>query len=201
MGQNKFINMLKKVWHFIWVDDSAASWIVNIIIAFVLIKFLIYPGLGLAFGTSFPIVAVVSGSMEHDQKFDLWWDSQQQFYLQYNITKDDFSDYAFKNGFNKGDLMVLFGASPEKIKIGDVIVYKAGRPDPIIHRVISKEYSGEYIFQTKGDHNAYQIQSAWLDETNVAESQIVGKAVFRIPYLGWVKIIFVELLGLIGLVK
>ena len=202
MDKNGFIKLLKKTWHFIWEEDSIASWIVNIILAFVLIKFLVYPGLGLVFGTKFPIVAVVSGSMEHDSNFNSWWESQKQFYLDRNITEKEFSGFNFKNGFNKGDLMVLFGILPEKIKIGDIIVFRAGGPDPIIHRVIEKQPNGgNYIFQTKGDHNQYQIKSIWLDETNVSEQQIVGKSVLRIPYLGWVKIIFVDLLTAVGLVR
>ena len=59
----------QKIWYFIWEDDSVLSWIVNIILAFVLIKFIVYPGLGLVFGTDFPVVAVVSGSMEHEGNF------------------------------------------------------------------------------------------------------------------------------------
>ena len=199
MDKAGFIKLLKQIWHFIWEEDSIASWIVNIILAFVLIKFIIYPGLGLLFGTGFPIVAVVSGSMEHDTGFDAWWSPQKQFYEEMNITKEEFSDFSFKNGFNKGDLMVLFGTTAEKVKIGDVLVFKAGKPDPIIHRVV--HISDNYVFQTKGDHNPYQIQNLWLDEKNVAKEQIVGKAVLRVPYLGWVKIIFVEILQLVGLVK
>ena len=62
----------KKVWHFIWEDNSIWSWIVNIILAFILIKFIVYPGLGLALGTSYPIVAVVSNSMEHEPSMASW---------------------------------------------------------------------------------------------------------------------------------
>ena len=58
MDRKKFINILKKTWHFIWEDDSLLSWIVNIVLAIVLIKFIIYPGLGLVLGTGFPVVAV-----------------------------------------------------------------------------------------------------------------------------------------------
>ena len=60
-----FKQFLKKTWHFIWDDDSIWSWIINVILAFVIIKFLVYPGLGFIMQTSYPIVAVVSGSMEH----------------------------------------------------------------------------------------------------------------------------------------
>ena len=59
------MGFLRKVWKFIWEDDSALSWIVNVILAFVIVKFLIYPGLGLVLHTTHPVVAVVSGSMDH----------------------------------------------------------------------------------------------------------------------------------------
>ena len=62
----EFKKFLKKTWKFIWEDDSFLSWLVNIVIAFVLVKFIIYPLLGLLLGTGFPVVAVVSCSMEHN---------------------------------------------------------------------------------------------------------------------------------------
>jgi signal peptidase I len=192
---------LGKIWYFIWEDDSALSWIVNIILAIVLIKFVIYPGLGLLLGTGFPIVAVVSDSMEHEDiarqntiSFDSWWQIHADFYNSKNVTISEFKKFPFKNGFNKGDLMVLVGTSPEKTSIGDVIVFMAGRPDPIIHRVVEiKIIEGVYVYETKGDNNQKQIESYWLDEKKVTENLIVGKAVLRIPYFGWVKIAAVEI--------
>ena len=78
---------LKRVWHFIWHDDSLASWLVNLVLAFVLVKWVIYPGLGLLFGTSFPIVAVVSGSMDHNGlDFNAWWEHNGQWYHGREIT-------------------------------------------------------------------------------------------------------------------
>ena len=56
---------LKKTWNFFWHDDSLGSWMANIVVAFLVIKFILYPLLGVVLGTSFPIVAVVSESMEH----------------------------------------------------------------------------------------------------------------------------------------
>src|SRR4030042_1070542 len=139
-----------KVWFFIWHDNSVASWIVNIILAYVIIKFIVYPGLGLIFGTNFPIVAVVSNSMQHNGvAFDQWWAENEDYYLALNITKADFEDYPFKNGFNRGDIMFLVGKKPEDIKIGEVIVFQSKKPYPIIHRVIDKEDSGMWVFQTK----------------------------------------------------
>lgn len=175
----------KKIWYFIWEDDSIWSWIVNIILAIILIKFIVYPGLGFILGTSHPIVAVVSGSMEHDGSFDDWWQTQQDWYFNNAITKEQFQDSRFKNGFNRGDIMILYRAG--NLKIGDTIVFQTSRPEPIIHRVVK---INEDSYQTKGDHN---FDSA-MDERNIKSSQIIGKAVFRIPYLGYIKILFVELL-------
>lgn len=186
----------KKTWHFIWEEDSVASWIVNILLAFLLIKFIVYPGLGLVFQTPYPIVAVVSGSMEHDEKFDEWWDLQKQFYLERNISKSQFEEFRFKNGFNTGDIMVLYGTKPEKIEVGDVIVFTTStRPDPIIHRtVMVTQENNELYFQTKGDHN-FGINT-YVNEGKISEDRYIGKAVFRVPYLGWIKIGAVNFINL-----
>ena len=197
MDKNKIRHILKKTWWFIWEDDSLLSWIVNIILAFVLIKFIVYPGLGFLLSTPYPIVAVVSSSMEHDGNFEKWWAPQEAWYSRYSITPSQFSDFDFSNGFNKGDIMILYGKKPKNLKAGDVIVFKSKRPDPIIHRVVKKwENDGNYYFQTKGDHNSDSIRAVGLDETNIAEDQILGKAVIKIPLLGYVKIWFVELIKL-----
>jgi len=212
---------LKKIWYFIWESDSIWSWIVNIILAFLLIYFVVYPVLGFAFQTTHPVVAVVSESMEHrttpfcvennegkclnyDYKIcgtssqekqrlnlDEYWDTCGNWYeTNTDITKEDFSQFRFKNGFNKGDIMVLKGDSPEEIKQGDVIVYYGRLPDPIIHRVVKTTTS----FQTKGDHNANADSQEILKENTVGfnKYQKTSKAVLRVPYLGWIKIWFVE---------
>ncbi len=195
----------KGLWYFIWEDNSLLSWIVNVILAFVLIKFIIYPGLGLLFSTSYPIVAVVSGSMEHQGSFDDWWQSsaicnnhycsQAEYYSNYGITKTDFQEFSFKNGFNKGDLMVLIGKKPKHIKTGDIIVFQSNRPDPIIHRTIKVWHQNDkYHFQTKGDHN--QDSYPQVMETDIQEDRLLGKAVLRIPFLGWIKIAFVNLINI-----
>ncbi len=206
MQKKKIKTILKKAWYFIWEDDSVWSWIVNVILAYALIKFIVYPFLGLILGTSYPIVAVVSSSMEHDGSFNEWWNSaaycangnclQKEWYSEYSITEKQFKGFSYVNGFNKGDIMVLLGKSPEKIKIGDIIVFKSIANDPIIHRVVKKsKEDSKYYFQTKGDHNPKSISF----ETKIPEGIIVGKAVFKIPLMGYVKIWFVNLLSLFGL--
>ena len=199
MNKEALKSYLKRLWHFIWHEDSAASWIVNIILAFVLIKFVVYPLLGAVLGTAFPIVAVVSPSMEHNGNFDRWWDTHHPWYDERNITKQEFRIFIFKNGFNKGDIIFLKRADPETIEVGDVIVFRSHpvrpRPDPIIHRVVKVWKKEQFHFQTKGDNNQNIINDCsgdCLDETDIQESQLLGKAVFRIPLLGWIKILFVE---------
>lgn len=190
-----------KIWHFLWKENSWQSWIANIILAFVLIKFIVYPGLGFLLGTSYPVVAVVSGSMEHDGTFDTWWGeprylrldgtlhSQEEWYNDHGITYNQFLAFSLKNGFNKGDIMILAKTKPT---VGDVIVYRTNKlPEPVIHRVINKSAT---TFTTKGDHNADNAEF----EKNIPAEQVIGTAVFRIPYLGWMKIGFVQLLELTG---
>lgn len=192
--------LAEKIWHFLWHEDSAASWIANAVLAFLIIKFLVYPGLGLLLGTPYPVVAVMSSSMEHDLPFERWWASQAAFYERFNLSREAFENFPFKNGFNRGDIMLLIGIKAEKLKPGDVLVYRAATRDPIIHRVIAaRRENGEFVFETKGDHNPGQIKSESLDESAVREQAVLGKAVFRIPLLGWIKIAFVALLRLFGL--
>jgi len=199
-------NGLKQFWHFLWKEDSIWSWMLNILIAFILIKFLIYPGIGLVLGTNLPVVAVISESMSHDGNFNTWWTSpatcdntingtiiqyvctQEKWYAAKGITKDEFIHYTMHNGFNKGDIIVLRGVSFDNLKLGDILVYQSKLSYPVIHRVVQKDD----LIQTKGDHNYEQIVDPRLNEKYVTKDQIIGKAWLRIPYLGYVKIIFAE---------
>lgn len=221
----KIKRFLGDFWHFLWEDNSVWSWIANIILAFLIIRFVVYPGLGWMLGTTHPIVAVVSNSMEHNnQQFSKWFEQRQEFYNLYGIDEASFSSFDMRNGFNKGDIIFLVGEDAADIDIGDIIVFNAyqfdastGRlvPVDIIHRVIKKWQQGNiYYFQTKGDRNPYSIESyinrssgrslspssknltdalALLDETLISQDKIVGKAAFRVPYLGWVKLAFSEI--------
>lgn len=201
----------KKVWHFLWHEDSAASWIANVVIAFLIIRFLIYPFLGVVLGTSFPVVAVMSESMEHGlhdgricgqefvefpESFDSWWNICGYWYEDMGIDKTDFLSFSMKNGFNKGDIIVLWRAGD--VEVGDVIVFWGPRPQPIIHRVVKEwEVDGTAHYQTKGDHNKESFGGV-NGELDIEEDRVIGKSAMRIPYLGWVKILFVDFLSLFG---
>ena len=195
---------LKQIWDFVWNDDSVWSWLANVAIAFILIKFLVYPCLAFALGTTHPVVAVVSESMEHRENFDAWWDKANgryvvnnqigdKWYVNNGIEKEDFIYFPLKNGFNKGDIMVLHGKKPENIQIGEVIVFWSARKVPIIHRVVKKwQENGIYYFQTKGDNNRISIKDPSLDETRISQDKVIGNAVFKIPFFGYIKIWFVD---------
>ena len=179
----------KRPWHFLTESNSVWSWIIDILLVFLIVKFLILPGVGLLMGTPVPLVIVESGSMEHQGNFDSWFSWAGQWYLNNNLSKDVVYSWKFNNGMDKGDVIIVEGLKDEGYKLGDVIVYNVpGQGAPIIHRIISVETeNGTVVYSTKGDHNNGQLSF----EGQVYDNQILGKAVFRIPEIGWVKLFFV----------
>src|SRR3989339_792378 len=91
--------------------------------------------------------------------------------------------------YHKGDILFITGAKPEKLEVGDIIIFN-GNGRPIIHRIIKiKEKDGEYTFSTIGDNNNGQLTI----EKDIKSEQLIGKATFKIaPLLGWTKLIFYE---------
>ncbi|MBU2576320.1 MAG: S26 family signal peptidase [Nanoarchaeota archaeon] len=173
----------QKFWKFL-KKDSWASFAVTLLIAFIVIKFVFFPGLSLITGTSLPIVIVESCSMYHqDAGFENTFTSP--IYGQYGINIGDTKGWDFPNGFAKGDL--IFVVRAKNIEVGDVIIFHGGAANPLIHRVVE---TGE-TYSTKGDN--YKTNSQQLvSELNIMEEQIIGKALFRIPFVGWAKLIFFE---------
>ncbi len=196
-----------------WNDDSVSSWVANVIVAFLLIRFIVYPVLGLILGTHFPIVAVVSESMEHGlhdgvlcgrqlasfpESFDKYWSVCGLWYEHNGITQERFKDFPLQNGFDKGDVIVLWRASKENIELGDILVFQGTKPQPIIHRVVKVwQDNNDYYYQTKGDHNSDSIPGV-LGELAIGEERVFGKGLLRIPYLGWLKILFVDAVKPLG---
>jgi len=205
--------MLKKTWKFFWDDDSVWSWLANIIVAFLVIRYLLYPLLGLILGTPFPIVAVVSESMEHglyqqqicgktiakfQESFANFWDVCGNWYEGKGISKQQFQAFSLRDGFNKGDVIILWRA--KEVKIGDILVFNGNKAQPIIHRVVGIQKIGrETFYQTKGDHNSDSINRDF-DESKISSDRLYGKGVVRIPYLGWIKIWFVDAVKPLGII-
>jgi len=177
----KSFRLFRKAWKFLWHDDSLLSWFVSLIVLIIFVKFIFYPVVGVFFGTEFPVVAVLTWSMEHNSFFDEWWDENGLMYA--NFTKDEFRNSAFHNGFNQGDIMVVVGIKPGGVEEGDVIIYNDEKEEyPIIHRVIEVfEDGNSYKYRVKGDNNI-------SPDPVFGEEKILGKAVLRVPLLGWVKI-------------
>ncbi len=209
---------IKKSWNWIWHSDSIWSWIVALALIYIIVKFIFFPSLSLIFGTSLPLAGVESSSMDHqiindnyhrltlcgniyskqEKKeigyinFNKYWKTCGNWYENKNISEEQFSEFSLKNGFKKGDVIIVWGKF--KPKIGDIIIFKSNpdstAPHPIIHRIININEQG--IIQTKGDHNAEQLTKSnniyKTDETHINQKQIIGKAVIKIPFLGWPKI-------------
>ncbi|MDP2628645.1 MAG: signal peptidase I [Nanoarchaeota archaeon] len=192
----------KKFWHLLWKDNSWKGWIFSLVFLLVFFKLIFFPGLSLITGSSLPLAIVESCSMYHENNmfsnYDKWWNEHEQKYSKYNLTKQEFEDFSFYKGFSKGDILLIVEANPEKLKVGDIIIFQSGTGTPVIHRIINIENKdGEYFFDTIGDNNNEILtpsnNAGGVDERNIKEEQLVGKAVFRVaPYLGWMKLIFYE---------
>jgi hypothetical protein len=192
--KKKVKDFFKKFWYLLWKDNSFKGWLLSLIFIFVFIKFIFFPLLSLATGTALPLAIVESCSMYHSgnifSNFDIWWTNHETKYGNLGINESQFSQFWFKNGFSKGDILFITGVKPQNVKIGDIIIFQAGQQNPIIHRVINiTQTDGVYYFSTEGDNNNGQLTF----ENNINQNDIIGRATFRIaPYIGWAKLIFFE---------
>lgn len=218
---DKLLKDIKKAWNWIWNSDSFLSWIVALLIIFIAIKFIFFPTLSFIMGTSLPLAGVESSSMDHQiikddsgrynlcgREFDSsedeyinfneYWTICGEWYQDIGIEKESFNKFSLKNGFRKGDIIIVWGRFTPKI--GDVIIFRPNiestAPRPIVHRIVDIENE---IIQTKGDHNERQLTKTnnlfRTDETKIHQDQVVGKAIIKIPYLGWIKIWATDLIN------
>lgn len=145
---------------------------------------------GLAYGlnTDYPVVAVVSSSMEHDSPEATFY----QFMQDKGFGRDELRELPFPDGMRKGDLAVTRGVPFDKLKVGDVIVYVIPGKEPIIHRIV--EITEEGLI-TKGDNNGAPDQAAGGIAPVIKPEHVRGKAVFRAPLLGYVKLTYMQIVG------
>ena len=151
--------------------------------------------MSLVTGTALPLAIVESCSMYHDgnllSNFNDWFQRHEMKYGNSNISQAEFSLFPLKKGFNKGDILLITRANPEKLEVGDIIIFQSELKNPIIHRVISiKENSdGSRVFSTMGDNNNGQLSF----EKEITEERLIGKASFKLaPYAGWIKLVFYD---------
>lgn len=91
----------------------------------------------------------------------------------------------------KGDMLLVYGTP--QIEVGDVIVYQNPKTNlPIVHRVLEIQ---DNKFITKGDNNPADDITLGITDNPVSPEQVQGKTMMKLPLLGWVKILFLRLLG------
>lgn len=157
------------------IHDFIESNVFFLLVA-VLLAFGLYQTLGTGLGTEVPIVTVVSPSMEPT--------------------------------LERGDLIIVREAKIEDLEVGkdgSILVYESEYlPMPIIHRAIAKDKKS---VETKGDNNNHQVKvcvgsnRAYRAENgckagdkkvniekNVTQDQILGRSVFTIPKIGYLKL-------------
>ncbi len=114
-----------------------------------------------------------------------------------------------KVGFNEGDILVIQGPDYYyENGLNPIFFNNLLNNTPIIHRVVGKIQKNEkYYFLLKGDNNllvdgAYKLINSSEDysyffiEYNksdaiyVSEDEVLGVFIFKIPYIGYLKIFF-----------
>ena len=76
-----------------------------------------------------------------------------------------------------GDLAIIKKCTANDLKVQDIIEYQM-EGYTVIHRITNIYQSdGEFFFITKGDNNDSE------DKLPVSEEQLIGKVIFKIPYL------------------
>lgn len=186
MKRENVLKKIKSFWSFL-KKDTWQSILVSLFLAFIFIRFIFFPILSFFTGTSLPLVIVESCSMHHYEKgFEEIFTGG--VYSSYGVNINDTDEWSFKNGLNKGDIIFVVG--PKNLEVGDVMIFDSlgGAAHPIIHRIISET---DGIYTTKGDNRLTNYGIASF-EKNIKEDQLIGEAVFRIPLLGWVKLIFFD---------
>ncbi len=80
--------------------------------------------------------------------------------------------------YTVGSLIYVKEAEPSEIEVGDVITFVLKNETPATHRVIDIDEENQQ-FLTKGDAND-------TEDAPVHFNNLIGKPVFKIPYLGYI---------------
>ncbi len=166
---------LKKLWKNDYIQTAI------IIGSIVLIVLGFWFSVQLALNTSYPALAVVTGSMciPQDATCNGW-------------------THPFDRTLHVGDLIIIQGVAPEDLNAdypnSDIIVFHkpTAYDELIVHRIAAKGVSEDGIlyFYTKGDGNPINtwpnaIRPSEYDPWGkVNENLVVGKVIMRIPWVG-----------------
>ena len=82
-----------------------------------------------------------------------------------------------------GDVVIIAKVSEDTVEPGDIIQFREAEGFTTVHRVVEiQESEGKIVFITQGDANREP------DADPVIPENVVGKAVFSIPKIGWAAI-------------
>lgn len=89
-----------------------------------------------------------------------------------------------------GSIVYSREADPAQIEVGEIIVFidPSRSTAPITHRVVENDPDRGYII-TKGDANAHN------DVNPVTYDNVIGKAVFHLPFVGYLASPFATVMG------
>ncbi len=171
------ISNIKKAWKNEYVQTAVVIGIIAITV------FGFWIGSRAILNTSYPALAVVSGSM----------------CVPYNGQCDGWS-HPFSYTLHIGDLIIVQGTDPTNLNSdypnSDIIVFhKPGDTNElIVHRIVEEEErDGKIYFFTKGDGNSNtkwpDIPSRseydpWNNRGGIPDDLVVGKVLMRIPWIG-----------------
>jgi hypothetical protein len=148
---------------------------------FVLLLAIFYFGISgiltLALRTDSYWMAVISDSMKHNGEG--WRDY-------YEARGENTYLFPLQDGFERGDMIIVQGVgSIAEIAVGDVVVMDQGPGTiPLVHRVVEIwQENGEARIRTKGDYAVYPGELFEPED-------VLGKAIFVIPEIGWVSLWF-----------
>ena len=83
-----------------------------------------------------------------------------------------------------GDVAIIKKCKANELEEGDIVEYQLDGYT-VIHRIVDKsQENGKFVFITKGDNNNIE------DSKEVTESQIIGKVIFKIRFLGYPAVFF-----------
>ena len=160
----------------LWKNGNFQTALIIILISLIVAGF--WFGTQAALNTSYPVLAVTSGSM----------------CIPYNGACTGW-DHPFARTLHTGDLIIIQGVNPADLNANypysDIIVYH-NPTDPqelIVHRIVSKnEANGTIYFSTEGDGNGLSKWPNAPDQIDrwspFPEDLVVGKVVMRVPWVG-----------------
>jgi signal peptidase len=175
--------MAKARFRLLWKNEYFQTLVTIVLVVVVVFGF--WFGSQLVLRSEYPALAVASGSMcvLPGYQCDGW-------------------SHPFERTLHLGDLIIVQGVDASQIHAapypdGDIIVFKQSYSggELIVHRAIEKqEADGQISFVTKGDGNSSP------DSSRVPASNVVGRVVMRIPWIGHLALLMRNSSGMIVII-